>query len=140
MVVMKGEVDQLISGSFLNMRAVETEVPDGTRGGTQRNDFVYLEKGTENAVNAGPDGAEILEVHARLLGSATVPPDRNRQPDSEHRGGMQNGGMATGIAIEVLKSTRVALAPAIFGPWMNVSGSVLASWWRCRPPRSGSRR
>jgi BASS family bile acid:Na+ symporter len=49
--------------------------------------------------------------------------------------GMQNGGMASGIAIDVLKSTRAALAPAIFGPWMNVSGSLLASWWRRRPVR-----
>jgi BASS family bile acid:Na+ symporter len=44
--------------------------------------------------------------------------------------GMQNGGMATGIAMEVLKSAKAALAPAIFGPWMNISGSLLASWWR----------
>ncbi len=47
--------------------------------------------------------------------------------------GMQNGGMATAIAMEVLKSAKAALAPAIFGPWMNISGSVLASWWRRRP-------
>jgi BASS family bile acid:Na+ symporter len=46
--------------------------------------------------------------------------------------GMQNGGMATGIAMEVLQSAKAALAPAIFGPWMNISGSVLASWWRRR--------
>jgi len=52
--------------------------------------------------------------------------------------GMQNGGMATGIAMEVLKSTKAALAPAIFGPWMNISGSVLASWWRRRLPKPGS--
>ncbi len=49
--------------------------------------------------------------------------------------GMQNGGMASGLAIGVLKSTSAALAPAIFGPWMNVSGSLLASWWRRRPPQ-----
>lgn len=47
--------------------------------------------------------------------------------------GMQNGGMATGLAMEVLKSTSAALAPAIFGPWMNISGSVLANWWRRKP-------
>ena len=47
--------------------------------------------------------------------------------------GMQNGGMASGIAIDVLKSTSAALAPAIFGPWMNISGSLLAGWWRRRP-------
>jgi BASS family bile acid:Na+ symporter len=49
--------------------------------------------------------------------------------------GMQNGGMATGIAMEVLQSAKAALAPAIFGPWMNISGSVLASWWRRRPAK-----
>ena len=54
--------------------------------------------------------------------------------------GMQNGGMASGIAIDVLKSTSAALAPAIFGPWMNVSGSLLAGWWRRRPvPRTTPR-
>ncbi len=47
--------------------------------------------------------------------------------------GLQNGGMATGLAINVLKSAETALAPAIFGPWMNISGSVLASWWRRKP-------
>jgi bile acid:Na+ symporter, BASS family len=47
--------------------------------------------------------------------------------------GLQNAGMASGLAISVLKSAPAALAPAIFGPWMNVSGSLLASWWRVRP-------
>jgi len=50
--------------------------------------------------------------------------------------GMQNGGMASGIAMDVLKSAGAALAPAIFGPWMNVSGSILAAYWR-RKPASG---
>jgi BASS family bile acid:Na+ symporter len=44
--------------------------------------------------------------------------------------GMQNGGMASGLAMNVLKSASAALAPAIFGPWMNVSGSMLATWWK----------
>jgi BASS family bile acid:Na+ symporter len=48
--------------------------------------------------------------------------------------GMQNGGMGSALAINVLKSTDAALAPAIFGPWMNISGSVLASFWRKRLP------
>ncbi len=47
--------------------------------------------------------------------------------------GLQNAGMASGLAISVLKSAPAALAPAIFGPWMNASGSLLASWWRARP-------
>jgi bile acid:Na+ symporter, BASS family len=48
--------------------------------------------------------------------------------------GMQNGGMASGLAVNVLRSTDAALAPAIFGPWMNISGSLLASWWGTRAP------
>jgi bile acid:Na+ symporter, BASS family len=48
--------------------------------------------------------------------------------------GMQNGGMASGLAMNVLQSAEAALAPAIFGPWMNVSGSVLASWWHRKRP------
>ena len=49
--------------------------------------------------------------------------------------GMQNGGMASGLAMSVLKSPLTALAPAIFGPWMNVSGSVLATFWHSRPEK-----
>lgn len=49
--------------------------------------------------------------------------------------GLQNGGMASALAIRVLASPSAALAPAIFGPWMNVSGSVLATWWHRRPVR-----
>ena len=46
--------------------------------------------------------------------------------------GLQNGGMASGLAVNVLASTDAALPPAIFGPWMNISGSILASWWSDR--------
>ncbi|GAB4247618.1 MAG: bile acid:sodium symporter family protein [Acidobacteriota bacterium] len=51
--------------------------------------------------------------------------------------GLQNGGMASGLALEVLKSKLAAIPPAIFGPWMNMSGAMLASWWAARPPRDG---
>ena len=46
--------------------------------------------------------------------------------------GMQNGGLASGIALEMGKVATVGLAPAVFGPWMNISGSSLATWWRER--------
>lgn len=46
--------------------------------------------------------------------------------------GMQNGGMATGLAMDVLKSHTAALPPNLFGTWMNISGSVLANWWKQR--------
>jgi len=50
--------------------------------------------------------------------------------------GMQNGGLASGIAKEMGKMATIGLAPALFGPLMNVTGSILASWWHKRPPGS----
>jgi bile acid:Na+ symporter, BASS family len=49
--------------------------------------------------------------------------------------GLQNGGMGSALAINVLKSPAAALAPAIFGPWMNISGSILANWWHAHPAK-----
>ncbi|MGA2407597.1 MAG: bile acid:sodium symporter family protein [Bacteroidales bacterium] len=47
--------------------------------------------------------------------------------------GMQNGGLASGLALQMGKVATVGLAPAIFGPLMNVTGSVLANFWREKP-------
>jgi len=47
--------------------------------------------------------------------------------------GMQNGGLASGLALQMGKIATVGLAPAIFGPLMNVTGSVLANFWRGKP-------
>jgi len=47
--------------------------------------------------------------------------------------GMQNGGLATGLAKGMGKIATVGLAPAVFGPVMNITGSVLASWWHRKP-------
>lgn len=47
--------------------------------------------------------------------------------------GMQNGGLASGLALQMGKVATVGLAPAIFGPLMNITGSVLANWWRGKP-------
>ena len=80
MVVMKGEIGQLLGASFVTMRAVPREVPDGTHGGTPKNEFVYLEKGVKNGVKAGPAGAEIVEVYwpprrdyLKLAGAKGIP-------------------------------------------------------------------
>jgi len=47
--------------------------------------------------------------------------------------GMQNGGLASGLALQMGKLATVGLAPAIFGPLMNITGSMLANYWRGRP-------
>ncbi len=62
--VMEGSVSQLINGSFVTMVSRKREEPDGTHSATPRVDFVYLEKGSENAVTAGPEGARLLEVYS----------------------------------------------------------------------------
>ncbi|MEO6851706.1 MAG: bile acid:sodium symporter family protein [Mucilaginibacter sp.] len=52
--------------------------------------------------------------------------------------GMQNGGLASALAKEMGKMATVGLAPAVFGPLMNVTGSILASWWHRKPPADGN--
>lgn len=46
--------------------------------------------------------------------------------------GMQNSGLASGIALEMGKLASMGLAPAVFGPFMNITGSSLAAYWRER--------
>lgn len=46
--------------------------------------------------------------------------------------GMQNGGLASGIALQMGKVATIGLAPAVFGPMMNITGSSLATWWRSK--------
>jgi BASS family bile acid:Na+ symporter len=64
----------------------------------------------------------------------------SRLPEKDRRTvafevGMQNGGLASGLALQMGKIATVGLAPAIFGPLMNITGSTLASWWRGKPVR-----
>lgn len=49
--------------------------------------------------------------------------------------GLQNGGMASGIAGARGKLGGMGLAAAIFSPWMNISGCMLANFWRKRQPQ-----
>jgi BASS family bile acid:Na+ symporter len=44
--------------------------------------------------------------------------------------GMQNGGLASGIALQMGKIATVGLASVIAVPWMTISGSMLSNWWR----------
>lgn len=49
--------------------------------------------------------------------------------------GMQNGGLASGIANSLGKIATMGLAPAVFGPLMNITGSILASYWHKKAPK-----
>ncbi len=44
--------------------------------------------------------------------------------------GLQNSGLASGIAVEMGKLATMGLAPALFSIIQNVTGSLLASFWR----------
>jgi BASS family bile acid:Na+ symporter len=48
--------------------------------------------------------------------------------------GIQNGGMATGLALNVLKSPAAALPAAVFGPWSAFVAALLAASWPRRRP------
>ncbi|TMI64576.1 MAG: bile acid:sodium symporter family protein [Bacteroidetes bacterium] len=52
--------------------------------------------------------------------------------------GLQNGGMASGIAGSMGKLGTVGLAAAVFSPWMNISGSILANYWRRKPAKDNT--
>jgi BASS family bile acid:Na+ symporter len=47
--------------------------------------------------------------------------------------GLQNSGMAAGIAAELKKVATLGLAPIVFGPVMNITAATLANWWRAHP-------
>lgn len=49
--------------------------------------------------------------------------------------GLQNGGMASGLAGSMGKLATLGLASAVFSPWMNISGSLLANYWRKKDDR-----
>jgi BASS family bile acid:Na+ symporter len=47
--------------------------------------------------------------------------------------GIQNGGMATALALGSLHSPAAALAAAVFGPWSALAAAMLAVVWSRRP-------
>ena len=47
--------------------------------------------------------------------------------------GLQNSGMAAGLAQSLGKVTTLGLVPIVFGPVMNISASILANWWSNKP-------
>ena len=49
--------------------------------------------------------------------------------------GMPNAGLASGLAPTIGAIGQVGLAPAIYGPVMNILGSTLASIWKSNPPK-----
>lgn len=53
--------------------------------------------------------------------------------------GMQNSGLASGIAMTMNKIATMGLAPAFFSPFMNIVGSGLAAFWRQKSESNSSK-
>lgn len=64
--VQEGSVNQTINGTPVTMVGQKREEPTGIHSATPRTDFVYLEKGSKNALSAGASGAKLLEVYSPL--------------------------------------------------------------------------
>lgn len=61
--------------------------------------------------------------------------DKNSARSVAFEVGLQNGSMASGVANAMGMLGTMGLAAAIFSPWMNVTGSVLANYWGKRPAK-----
>ena len=59
--------------------------------------------------------------------------DKNSSRTVAFEVGLQNGGMASGLAGSMGKLGTVGLPATVFSPWMNISGAILANYWRKRP-------
>jgi bile acid:Na+ symporter, BASS family len=59
--------------------------------------------------------------------------DKNSARTVAFEVGLQNAGMASGIAAGMGKLGTLGLPAAVFSPWMNIAGSILANYWRRRP-------
>lgn len=80
MMVTKGSVEQLAEGGRIPMIAIPAERMTPISGHREQNDLMLLESGAKNAIKAGPDGAEIIEVYSpprldylKKAGAANLP-------------------------------------------------------------------
>lgn len=101
---------------------------------------IIIAAGRDNLLTIGPTIVLLVLVH-NLLGYALGYWSGRLFKMSERdcrtiaiEVGMQNAGLASGLAREMGKMATIGLAPAIFAPVMNVTGSILASWWHKKPP------
>lgn len=119
--------------------AVERWMPVASMGGIVYFTTVTTAAGRDNLLNVGGLlflAAAIHNAAGYLFGyllSRASGLDRNSARSVAFEVGLQNGGMALGLAGAMGKLGTVGLAAAIFSPWMNVSGSILANYWKRRP-------
>lgn len=107
---------------------------------------IMVAAGRDNLLTMGPALIGVVLVHnlfGYFLGYWSGRAFKLREADCRTIAievGMQNAGLATGIARAMGKLATVGLAAAVFGPLMNITGSMLASWWHNRPPKNSNKK
>ncbi|MEY3436388.1 MAG: hypothetical protein RL335_844 [Bacteroidota bacterium] len=135
---------------FNNLTAGKAEglkkiMPLFSMGGIAMIIVVITAAGRDSLLHIGPTLILIVLAHnlfgyilgywsARLL----------KMPETDARTvaievGLQNAGLASGIAQNLGKLATLGLAAGVFGPLMNISGSLLASYWHKRSPENSVR-
>jgi gluconolactonase len=62
--MLKGNVQELIGGKHVSLKAVAREAPGAVLSATPVNEFVYMQAGAKTAIKAGDMGAEVLEIYS----------------------------------------------------------------------------
>lgn len=125
-----------------HMRWLERAMPGISMSGILIATLIIISAGRDALLNVGVTLMVVCGLHcglgyllgyyaARLLGF-----DLQTCRTVSFEVGMQNSGLAAGIASSMNKIATLGLAPVVFGPIMNVAGSILASWWRSQPTDS----
>lgn len=102
--------------------------------------IVITAAGRDSLIRIGPLLIGIVLFHnlfGYILGYASA--KLFRMPESDARTvaievGLQNAGLASGIAQKLGMIATLGLAAGVFGPIMNITGSMLASYWHKRTP------
>ena len=96
--------------------------------------------GRDSLLNIGPLLFLIVIIHnsfGYLLGYWSARLFKMNESDARTVAievGLQNAGLASGIAKGLGKIATVGLAAGVFGPVMNITGSMLASYWHKKEP------
>lgn len=123
---------------------IDKAMPFFSMGGIALIIVVITAAGRDNLIKVGALLIVVVFIHnlfGYLLGYWTGRLFKLPEPDCRTVAlevGMQNGGLASALANAMGKAATVGLAPAIFGPWQNISGSSLATWWKGKPAASSS--
>lgn len=103
--------------------------------------MVITAAGRESLISIGPLLILIVLIHnvfGYFLGYWSARMFRMNESDARTVAievGLQNAGLASGIASKLNMIGTLGLAAGVFGPLMNTTGSMLASYWHRRPPK-----